>query len=236
MTEGNVSSLLRASSRREMNWIWTIGAPLVRAVMALVFKVRVEGIRHVPAQGPAILAPNHVSVLDGPALAAVTGAHRRRATRFLIASEIYDTAWGWILRQARQIPIIRGGGDTEALATAVDAVGEGGCAGIFPEGRVSDDPSLGLQRLRSGITRVAIPTGAPVVPVGIWGTQTAWPRGGGVSWTSLLRRPRVALIYGEPLRPPSPGSDESPGDFRQRLADAIGEQVRRAHALTEDDA
>lgn len=236
MTERSTPPRALDRSRREMNWIWTIGAPLVRAIMALVFKVRVEGIRHVPARGPAILAPNHVSVLDGPALAAVTGAHRWRATRFLIASEIYETGWGWILRQARQIPIVRGGGDTGALATAVDAVEEGGCAGIFPEGRVSDDPAMGLQRLRSGITRVAIPSGAPVVPVGIWGTQTAWPRADGVRWTSLLRRPRVAVIYGEPLRPPAPGSDESPGEFRLRLADAIGEQVRRAQALTEDDA
>ena len=236
MTERSARPRSLERGMREMNWIWTIGAPLVRAIMALVFRVRVEGIRHVPDRGPAILAPNHVSVLDGPALAAVTGAQRWRATRFLIASEIYDTGWGWILRQARQIPIVRGGGDTGALTTAVDAVTGGGCVGIFPEGRVSDDPSHGLQRLRSGITRVAVPAGAPVVPIGIWGTQTAWPRKGGVLWAALLRRPRVALIYGEPLRPPSPGSDESPGDFRLRLADAIGEQVRRAQALTEDDA
>ena len=100
---------------------------------------------------------------------------------------------------------------------------------------MSDDPARGLQRLRSGITRVAIPSGAPVVPIGIWGTQTAWPRAGGIGWTSLLRRPRVALIYGEPLSPPAPGGNESPSEFRLRLADAIGEQVRRAQALTEDD-
>jgi 1-acyl-sn-glycerol-3-phosphate acyltransferase len=234
MTDG--SSARPARARREMNWVWAIGAPLVRAIMAIVFRVRVEGIRHVPGRGPAILAPNHVSVLDGPALAAVTGAHRWRATRFLIASEIYDTGWGWILRQARQIPIVRGAGDTGALSTAVDAVEEGSCAGIFPEGRVSDDPSLGLQRLRSGITRVAIPSGAPVVPVGIWGTQTAWPRTDGMRWATLLRRPHVALIYGEALRPPGAGNDESPADFRLRLAAAIEEQVRRAQALTEDDA
>ena len=63
---------------REMNWIWAVGAPLVRAVIGLVFRVRIEGMEHVPRTGAVIVAPNHVSVIDGPAVSAVTGAHRRR--------------------------------------------------------------------------------------------------------------------------------------------------------------
>ena len=123
-----------------MNWIWAVGAPLVRAVIGLVFRVRIEGVEHVPRTGAVILAPNHVSVIDGPAVSAVTGAHRRRATHNLIAGEVFAGITGWILRQARQIPIRRGTGDTGALDAATRAIEDGWVVGIFPEGRVNEDP------------------------------------------------------------------------------------------------
>jgi 1-acyl-sn-glycerol-3-phosphate acyltransferase len=214
-------------SRTEMNWIWTIGAPLVRAVTAMCFRVRIEGTEHVPLTGPVVLAPNHVSVLDGPVVSAMTGSLRRRATRNLIAAEIFHGLVGWILRQARQIPIRRGTGDTGALDEAVVALREGSCVGIFPEGRVSDDPSNGLQRLRSGLTRVAVPAGAPVVPVGLWGTATVWSRKG-TRWGAVLRRPPLIVIYGQPVIP-MPG--ESPKDFRGRFRPALQRVVDRARSL-----
>ncbi len=219
---------------REMNWIWSLGAPLVRGILTLMFRVRIEGLERVPRRDRAILACNHVSVLDGPVLAAVVGTGRRRATRFLIASEIFDTGWGWILRQARQVPIRRGRGDTTALDLVVEVVKGGAVAGIFPEGRVSDDPSAGLQRFRSGISRVAIPSGAQVIPVGIWGTHTTWPKEG-FRWSQLRRRPVMAVVFGDPIAPPSPGDREGPpGAFRRRLGSAIDAQILRARAITED--
>ena len=72
-----------------MNWVWAIGAPLVRAIMSIVCRVRIEGIEHVPRTGAVIVAPNHVSVLDGPAVSATVGTHRWRATRNLIAAEVF---------------------------------------------------------------------------------------------------------------------------------------------------
>lgn len=210
-----------------MNWIWTIGAPLVRAVMSIVFRVRIEGIEHVPRSGAVILAPNHLSVLDGPAVSAVTGTHRWRATRNLIAAEVFRGVIGWILVQARQFPIRRGTGDTGALAEAVAAAGSGSCIGIFPEGRVSDDPEDGLQRIRSGLTRIAIPSGAPVVPVGIWGTHEVWPRSG-LDRASLLRRHTLAVVYGDALVP-HPG--ESPTTFRERFRVALEVAVARARTI-----
>lgn len=215
---------------REFTWIWTIGAPLVRAVMRICFRLRVEGIEHVPRSGPTVLAANHVSVLDGPTVSAVVGAGRRRAVRNLVAAEAFHGPIGWILEQARQIPIRRGSGDTGALGEAVDAVAGGGCVGIFPEGRVSNDPTDGLQRMRSGLSRIAIPTSAAVVPVGIWGLQTPWPRSG-FDLRSLLRRPVVVFVFGEPIVP-APG--EAPSAFRERFRCALSEQVDRARWLAGD--
>jgi 1-acyl-sn-glycerol-3-phosphate acyltransferase len=212
-----------------MNWIWAIGAPLVRSIFALLSRVTIEGIEHVPRAGAVILAPNHVSVLDGPALSAATGTHRWRATRYLIASEVFSGLTGWIIRQARQIPIRRGTGDTKALDDAVAAVRGGGCVGIFPEGRVSDEASAGLQRIRSGLTRIAIPTGAPVIPVGIWGTQAVWPKAG-LDRAALWHRPRIAIVYGPPLMP----GGSTPTEFRERYREALEGQLARAQQLAGD--
>ena len=215
-----------------MNWVWAIGAPLVRAIMTIVGRVRIEGIEHVPRKGAVIIAPNHVSVLDGPAVSAVVGTHRRRATRNLIAAELFRGAIGWILRQARQVPIRRGSGDTGALDEAIEAVRTGSCVGIFPEGRVSDDPRAGLQRIRSGLTRVAIPTGAPVVPVGVWGTQHGWPKAG-LDRAALRRRHTIAIVFGSAL---ASHPDEPPGEFRERYRAALEAVVSRARTMTEDPA
>jgi 1-acyl-sn-glycerol-3-phosphate acyltransferase len=215
-----------------MNWIWTIGAPLVRAIMSIVFRIRIEGIEHVPRTGAVILAPNHVSVLDGPAVSAVTGTHRWRATRNLIAAEVFSGLTGWILVQARQVPIRRGTGDTGALDEAVAAAESGSCVGIFPEGRVSDDPRAGLQRIRSGLTRIALPSGAPVVPVGVWGTHEVWPRSG-LDRTSLQRRHPLAVVYGEAVRG---RPDESPGEFRERYRTALEVAVSRARSIADEGA
>jgi 1-acyl-sn-glycerol-3-phosphate acyltransferase len=214
----------------EMNWIWTVGAPLVRLIMSVVFRVRVEGIEHVPRKGAVIVAPNHVSVLDGPVVSVVTGTHGRRATRNLIAAENFKGAIGWILRQARQVSIRRGTGDFGALDEAITAARGGSCVGIFPEGRVSDDPGQGPQRIRSGLTRIAIPSGAPVVPVGIWGTQDVWGRTGFVRG-SLLRRHTMAVVYGEAV---VPHPDEAPEAFRRRYGRGLETVVARAGSLAGD--
>jgi 1-acyl-sn-glycerol-3-phosphate acyltransferase len=213
-----------------MSWIWVVGAPLVRLAASIGFRLQIEGIHHVRRSGGVILAANHVSVLDGPMISAVTAVQRRRATRSLVAAEVFRGAVGWVLRHARQIPIRRGSGDIHALDEAVRAASDGSCVGIFPEGRVSDDPHAGIQRIRSGLTRIAMPSGAPVVPVGIWGTHEVWPRAGLVP-ASLLRRHSSAIVYGEALVP-HPG--ESPTAFRGRYREALESTVSRARTLAGD--
>jgi 1-acyl-sn-glycerol-3-phosphate acyltransferase len=213
-----------------MNWIWAVGGPLVRAIMGVLFRVRIEGVEHVPRTGAVILAPNHVSVLDGPAVSAFTAVHRRRATHNLIAGEVFSGVTGWILRQARQIPIRRGTGDMGALDAAVRAIEDGWVVGIFPEGKVNEDARRPLQRIRSGITRIALPTATPVVPIGIWGTQSMWPQTG-LSRAAMLRRPRMAMVYGSPL---IPAPAEPATEFRERYRRALEQQILRARELAGD--
>ena len=212
---------------------WRILGPIVRPIERLLFRVAVEGVEHVPATGPAIIAFNHVSVLDGPCVAIETSIRRRREIRFLTAAEVFQRFFfGRLMRAFDQIPIRRGEGDAGALDAAIEAVRAGAVAALAPEGRVGDDPNLGLQRIRSGVARIALPTGAPVIPLGIWGTQSRWSRGG-PDFRKLWRRHRLALVYGEPLYPQGDSGEDVDG-FRERLCVALESQVERARELAEE--
>jgi 1-acyl-sn-glycerol-3-phosphate acyltransferase len=214
---------------------WRFGVPLVVPIVRLLFRVRVTGIHHVPLRGPAILAFNHISVLDGPCIAVETAWRRRRATRFLVAAEIFRMpVAGWFLRRYRQIPIHRGRRDAGALDEAVATISRGAVAGIAPEGVVSPVPGA-LQRVRSGIARIALRAEAPVIPVGIWGTHMRWPRGRR-RWGPPMR-PHLGIVFGDPIEPNGDVSRQSDVDvFLETVRERLERQVDEARWLAGDDA
>ena len=221
--------------RGDLNGWWRVGVPLVLPIVRLLFRVRVAGIHHVPLEGPAILAFDHVSVLDGPCLAIETAWRRRRESRFLVAAEVFHVpVSGWFLRRYEQIPIRRGQGDANALDEAIETVHRGAVAAIAPEGAVNPYPGE-LQRIRSGVARIALPTRAPVIPVGIWGTHRRWPKGHrnwGGPW-----HPGLGIAYGEPLRPEGDVDRQEDVDaFVDVLRSRLEEQMRSAQALAGEPA
>ena len=220
----------------ERNPWWRVGAPIARVFERVLFRVRVEGAEHVPGSGPAILAFNHVSVLDGPCLAIETSLLRKREIRFLVAAEVFDhPVLGWVLRSFEQIPIRRGESDSGALDRAIATVGGGAVAALAPEGRVNGDPAHGLQRIRSGVARMSIPAAAPVVPIGIWGTHERWPKTG-PSLERIWRRPVLAIAYGAAVDPSGDAASREDIDaLRERVAVAIATQVARARVMNEGD-
>lgn len=146
----------------EITFWWRFGAALVGPVMRLLFRLRFRGLEHIPANGPAIVAANHVSIFDGVVLG-LASVERGRIVRFLAAAEWFERpSIAWALRLYRQIPVRRGEGDSGALDVAVATLRAGALAGIFPEGRVARGP--GLERGRTGVARIALAVGAPVVP------------------------------------------------------------------------
>jgi len=209
------------------------GIAVVGFFSRVLLRLRVEGADRVPSSGSAIVAGNHVSALDGVALALATGSRGRRMTRFLVAAEFFRKLWcGWALRLYRQIPIRRGARDQGALDVAIETIRGGALAGIFPEGTVNPEPGAGLMRGRKGAARIALATDAPVVPVGIWGTQARWPKLG----LHLRRpwRPVVAISYGEPIPPKGDaGSAADVQAFADVIIDAIAAQSERARELAE---
>jgi len=219
--------------RGDLNGWWLFGIAVVGFFGRVLFRLRVEGADRVPSSGSAIVAGNHVSALDGVALALATGSRGRRMTRFLVAAEFFRKLWcGWALRLYRQIPIRRGERDQGALDVAIETIRGGALAGIFPEGTVNPEPEAGLLRGRKGAARIALATDAPVVPVGIWGTQARWPKLG----LHLRRpwRPVVAISYGEPIPPKGDaGSAADVQAFADVIIDAIAAQSERARELAE---
>jgi 1-acyl-sn-glycerol-3-phosphate acyltransferase len=194
---------------------WRVGLAALRPAFGLTFRLEVRGTGNLPATRCAVLASNHRSVVDGVLLALV-GARRGRAIRFLVAAEVFEYRIpGWTLRTFDQIPIRRGSQDAGALDEAIEALRGGSVVGIFPEGRVNDEPAM--LRGRTGVARIALAAGAPVVPLGLWGTQTRWPRSG-VRWRLPLR-PRVAVEIGPPIEPR--GDLTSPEDVRAFTEDVV---------------
>jgi glycerol-3-phosphate dehydrogenase (NAD(P)+) len=175
---------------------------IVRIVLLPCFLVyfRLEriGSEHLPRSGPVLLAANHRSFLDP----FVIGALTRRPVYYVAKEELFRGRWqAWVLNALGAFPIDRGHGDEDAIATAREILARGDCVVIFPEGtRVRPGP---LGAPRRGIGRLALETGAPVVPIAVFGTEDI-RRG----WR--VRPRKVRIRCGAPrrfptVRHPSPG-------------------------------
>jgi 1-acyl-sn-glycerol-3-phosphate acyltransferase len=143
---------------------------LVRSIvvpfMRVWFRLRVDGAENVPKEGAAIVAPNHKSFWDSFFIGAAT----RRHVRFMGKRELFEGPWGRVLVRLGAFPVRRGQSDEEALETAREILRQGGLLAMFPEGtRIRDPEELGSPRRGAG--RLALETGAPVVPAAITGTD-----------------------------------------------------------------
>jgi 1-acyl-sn-glycerol-3-phosphate acyltransferase len=184
----------------------------------------IEGDSNIPTHGPTILASNHVSYLDPLTLAWVADRRRRRS-RFLAKAELFkNPALGALLRAAHQIPVYRGTADSSgALSAAIEALHQGECVAVFPEGTISED--LEPMRGKSGTARLAQASGIPIVPVGLWGTHRLLTKGRTPHLS--LRIAQVAVV-GQPVHI---GEDERPHDATLRIMDAVSDCVARARAI-----
>ncbi len=150
---------------------WILKA-ILTPLLRIVYRVRVEGSEVVPKHGPVILAANHRSFLDSIFLPLVVG---RRVTFVAKAEYFDDPKTAWFFRALGQIPIRREGGSAAegALAAATDVLESGGVFAIYPEGTRTRDGYL--HRGHTGVARLALATGASVIPVGLVGTDECQP-------------------------------------------------------------
>lgn len=143
-------------------------------ILRFFYRVRVEGLEHVPPSGPVILASNHLSFCDSIFLPLVL---RRRVTFVAKAEYFEDPKTAWFFRAVGQIPIKREGGSASkrALESARGVLDAGGVFGIYPEGTRS--PSGKLHKGHTGVARLALQCRVPVLAVAMVGTREAQPIG-----------------------------------------------------------
>jgi 1-acyl-sn-glycerol-3-phosphate acyltransferase len=159
----------------------------VSPIMRVWFRMHVSGAEHIPASGAAIVAPNHKSFWDS----FFVGICTRRHLRFMAKTELVQARYGPLLVRLGAFPVRRGEADADALETARVILRQGGLLALFPEGtRIRDPDELGHPRRGAG--RLALETGAPIVPAAITGSERLF--------LGPLPKPRrVQVAFAEPI-------------------------------------
>ncbi|RMI36164.1 lysophospholipid acyltransferase family protein [Streptomyces triticirhizae] len=205
--------------------------PPVIATARTMFKVLdlrfdIVGEEHVPRQGGAVLASNHIGYLDF-VFAGFAARPAKRLVRFMAKESVFrHRVSGPLMRAMKHIPVDRVRGD-QAFAPALDALRSGEIVGVFPEATIS--PSFTLRKFKSGAARMAQEAAVPLLPVALWGTQRLWTKGR----KRELRRNHIpiSIRIGAPLTA-EPG--ESAAGLTERLRERVQELLETAQSSYPD--
>ena len=185
-----------------------------------LLRTRAISTEKVPGSGAVILAPNHFSFMDH----FLMGCYLRRKIRFMAKSQLFKPPAQFVYTHGGVFPVRRGERDEEAFITAETILGKGGCIAMYCEGGRSRTGDLAAQAKR-GIGRLALETGAPVVPIAIYGSSHIrnWKR---------LQFPKVTVQYGDVLRFEQV---ENPTNAQQQaVADEILARIKELYAGLEE--
>jgi len=172
-----------------VNFVYRIGWTSFRVMYATYFRWRVFHPERVPESGAVILACNHASILDPP----LVGCGLHRECTFLARETLFRfPPIRWLFTQWQAVPLDRDGGGPSGMKRIVAALGNGRAVILFPEGTRTRDG--GLQSVRHGVGLIVVKSGAPVVPVRVWGTFEAYGRD-----VKVPKPKRVTVKYGEPM-------------------------------------
>jgi 1-acyl-sn-glycerol-3-phosphate acyltransferase len=200
------------SRTRDPDWVYEAVRLATTLYAWVFFRARGIGAEKVPASGPAILAPNHFSFMDHFFL----GTAIRRKVRFMAKSQLFQPPMQWIYTHGGVFPVRRGYADEEAFTTANRILDRGGVIAMYSEGGRSRTGKLS-DSVRPGIGRLALESGAPVVPIAIHGSSRVrnWKR---------LQFPKVTVLYGDPIR--WERIEHPTRDEQQQVANAIFAEIR----------
>jgi|SRR5690349_13264421 len=205
-----------ARARKGVGWTYTFVRLLISLPTLLLYRTRAVGRENVPESGAVILAPNHFSQMDH----FFCGLYLKQKIRFMAKSQMFGPpVLTYIYSHGGVFPVRRGHYDEEAFKTAFTILERGEMLLMYAEGGRSRTGELG--EVKPGIGRIALESGAPVVPVAIHGSAKVrrWKR---------LRFPKVTVQFGEPLHFPA---EEAPSRERQlEVAEQIFAPVREMYA------
>ena len=213
---------------------------VARPLFAALTTSRWSGLEHLPAEGPVVVVSNHVSLADPVTLARFL-LDAGRPPSFLAKAPLFSVpVLGWLLRTSGQVPVHRGAADAgAALVAARSALAQGGCVVMYTDGTLTKDPLLWPMLGRSGAVRLALDTGAPVVPVVQWGVQRLLPQRG---LPRPVPRSPLRVVVGEPVdlerwRADAPGSDHlDAAGLREATDHVVGALVAVLEGLRGESA
>jgi len=197
---------------REPDWAYELTRLLTSIYAYTFFRTRSISSGKVPGSGAVILAPNHFSFMDH----FLMGAFIRRKVRFMAKSQLFAPPMQFIYTHGGVFPVRRGAHDAETFITANAILARGGAIAMYCEGGRSRTGNL-AEHAKTGIGRLALETGAPVVPIAIYGSSKIrnWKR---------LQFPKVIVKYGKPIR--WERVEEPTRSQQQAVADEILEEIR----------
>lgn len=234
MARQNPHPRRRRVTERHGFW-FRLGVLVVWPLVQLLTRRQRAGLENIPATGGALLVANHVSIVD-PLTTAQLVYDAGRLPHFLAKATLFTApVAGRVMRGTRQIPVARGTTDAVgSLAAAQQALADGDVVIIYPEGTTTRDPEMWPMRAFTGVARLALAAGVPVIPVAQWGAHAIHRRGGRIH---LFARPTIVATVGAPLDlSPWASQDVSPrvlrevtdlimGSITSLLAEIRGEQV-----------
>lgn len=167
--------------------------------LRLLMRFRWSGRENIPKTGGIILAPNHMSYADWAAIALFSDGYAKRYPVFMIKSPVFEVkVIGPLMYKFGQLPVFRGRGDAGlVLRQAEEALRAGACVIVYPEGTATRDPDLWPMTGKTGAARLALTTGAPVIPIAQWGAQEILPYGS--KKPKLWPRKLVRMAAGPPV-------------------------------------
>ncbi|BBH18176.1 1-acyl-sn-glycerol-3-phosphate acyltransferase [Nocardioides baekrokdamisoli] len=181
---------------RRPNWAWSFAVAILLVPLRTLTKRDWRNADRIPADGGAIIAINHVSHVD-PLTAAHLTYEWGRQSHYLAKAALFRGRLGTFLRAAGQIPVDRSSGGADALSEAIAAVNAGELVVVYIEGSITKDPTGWPMVPKTGAARLALATGAPVIPVGQWGAQEILPAYS--NKPKLFPRKTVHINVGEPM-------------------------------------
>lgn len=212
--------------------------PLFRPQAFPYARFDLDGLEHIPTIGPVLLASNHRSYFDVAALGMVA-ARLGRPVRFLAKQEVFDAPGvGLLARSLGGIAVERGTGSSEPMRRAAAALRAGEVVIVLPQGTIPRGESFFDPVLRghTGTARLAAETGAPVVPIGLWGTEQVWPRSSKVpDFFNLPHPPRVGVKVGTPVDLGLVDAVADTATLMEAISDLLPEESRLPHIPTDED-
>ncbi len=225
--------VFKIAGRELQDW----ARPFMRPEFSTMANIEISGVENIPTDGPAIVVFNHRSYFD-PTVMGYVSAKAGRTVRSLGKKEVFDVPIvGKIMRGMGGVRVDRGTGSDEPLQAAAAALAGGEMLMMAPEGTIPRGPAFFEPELKGrwGAARLAAMTKAPVIPVGLWGTEKVWPRSARLPNLDPRHRATVTATVGAPVDLKYRSADADTKRIMKTLVDLLPDEAREHHTPTHEE-